>query len=231
MFLKPTGHTFLAMPRCHIHHKPTGTTFARDLYQHGCLWLLDVNDGHEMLPAGSFVRLKEDDRFSCRGEPAGSLLLGCESLLPLPRGDWEGCCGPSGDRKNVLALDGKTPMAWEVADCYTPQFICVDPGEWELEQVGHENGVCWVAWIEFQGERQLLRAAYGRDEAEAKARLIPAAQKRLEEEAACDSHPEPILNAKIEMADVEEFVGAMGGNPRNFQGELKWLFRKYSSME
>ncbi|MCX6855623.1 MAG: hypothetical protein NTV80_12050 [Verrucomicrobia bacterium] len=222
-----TGSTSYPMPRCHIYHKPTGTLLARDLYQHWHPWLLDMHDSHEVLPAGSFVKVKKNERITCKGEEPGSLMLGCESLMPLPRGSWNGCCGPMGNHKNVLAPDEETPVAWETADCHTPHFIRINPDEWELEQVGHENGVCWVAWIVHQGERQHLRAAYGRDEAELIKRLTPAAEERLEAEARCGSQPGQILNAKIEMADVEDFARSMGCHPNDFQAKVRWLFRKY----
>lgn len=215
------------MPRCHIYHKPTGTLVAHDLYQHQYPWLLDMHDYHELLPAGAFVKVKRNKRITDKGEKIGSLMLGCESLMPLPRGSWNGCCGPVGNQKNVLSPDEETPIAWETADCHTPHFIRIDPGEWELEQVSDENGVCWVAWIDHQGERQLLRAAYGPDEAEAIKRLTPAAQERLEAEARRGSQPGQILNAKIEMADVADFIRSMGVDPNDFQGKVKWLFRKY----
>lgn len=198
------------MPRCHIYHKPTGTLLARDLYQHWHPWLLDRRDCHEMVPLGSFFE-------------EGRLLLGSEGLMPLLR-DPE-----TEDRaiRFLLAQDEETQVAWVQVDACLSYFVGVEEGEWELEQVGHENGVCWVAWIAHQGERQLLRAAYGRDEAEAIKRLTPAAQERLEAEARCGSQPGQILNAKIEMADVEDFARTMGCNPNDFQGKVKWLFRKY----
>lgn len=196
------------MPRCHIYHKPTGTLLARNLYQHQHSWLLDRHGCHEVVPFGSFFE-------------EGRLLLGSEGLMPLLH-------DPETEGRAIrflLAQDEETRVAWVQVDAHLSYFIDVEEGAWELEQVSDENGVCWVAWINHQGERQLLRAAYGRDEAEAIKRLTPAAQERLEAEARCGSQPGQILNAKIEMADVADFIRSMSGNPNNFQGQVKWLCR------
>lgn len=222
-----TDSALTVMPRCHIYHKPTGTLLARDLYQHQHSWLLDLHDCHELLPVGAYMEVKKNEQITCKGEEAGSLLVGREALMPLPRGDWTGCCGPMGGRKNVLAPDEETPIAWETADCHTPHYVRIDPGEWELEQVDQENGLCWVAWIHHQGEKQLLSASYGRDEKEAKRRLISAAQKRLENEARYCSQPGQVLNAKIESSEVADFVNSMGCKPNELLSQVKWLFRKY----
>lgn len=202
---------------------------ARNLYQHRHPWLLDSNDNHELLPVGSFVTKITEVWIRACGDPAGSLLLGRESLMPLPRGPWWGCCGPMGGSKNVLAPDEETPVAWEHADCHTSQHIRIDADEYELEEVAGDQGVCWVAWIEHRGTPRLLRAAYGRDEAEVHKRLIPAAQARLEDEGQMGSQPGQILNAKIEMATVEDFAHSMGFDPYTNKNEVKWLFRKYST--
>lgn len=131
--------------------------------------------------------------------------------------------------KNVPASDEETPVAWEYADCHMSHFIRIAADEYELENVSEEHGVCWVAWIEHRGERRLLRAAYGRDEAEVHKRLPPAAQARLEDEGQMGSQPGQILNAKIEIAIVEDFAHSMGFAPYTNKNEVKWLFRKYST--
>lgn len=216
------------MPRCHIYHKPTGTLLARDLYRHRYPWLMDGNDHHEYLPVGSFVIGYDDLWTRACGDPPGTLLLGRESLTPLPRGHWNGCCGPMGNHKNVLAPDEETPVAWEYADCHMSHCIRVQPEEHELEEVGSDHGICWVAWINYRGTRRLLRAAYGRDEAEVQKRLLPAATARRKQEA-IGSQPGEVLNAEIELAPVEDFARSIGFDPYAHKAEVAWLARKYST--
>ena len=200
------------MPRCHIYHKPTGTLLARDLYPHRQPWLLDRHDCHEVVPLGAFF-------------VEGRLLLGDEGLVPLRR-------DPETEGRAIqflLAADEETRAAWVQVDACLAYFIGVQEDEWELEPVSDEDGVCWVAWIQHLGQRQLLRAAYGRDDAEAKKRLIPAAQKRLEQEAGAGSQPGAILSARIECDRLENFARSMGFEPEAEDAEVTWLFRKYGT--
>lgn len=206
------------MPRCHIYHKPTGTLLARDLYRNIYPWLLDYHDCHEVVPFGSFdeVSNPEDHHFR-------ALLMDREGMLDLPR-DPE---TESRLNRYFLAQDEETRVAWAQVDSHVPHLIGVKAGEWELEQVGNEEGVCWVAWIRYRSRRRLLRAAYGRDEEEAKKRLIPAAQERLKSEARRGSNPGLILGAPISYGLAEDFARTSGFEPHADQADVKWLFRSY----
>lgn len=124
-----------------------------------------------------------------------------------------------------LAPDEETRVAWEMVECHAPYYVCLEAGEWELEQVADDNGVCWVAWVQHQGRHQLLRVAYGRDEAETKKRLIPAAQMRLEQEAGAGSQPGQILGLPIEIESLESFARSMGFDPDADEAKVTWLSR------
>lgn len=208
----------IAMPRYHIHHKPTGTLLARDLYRHQQPWLLDHHSYHEVVPFGSFFEVSDS------GDPqAGRLLLDREGLMPLPR-------DPETETQAIrfiLAQDEVTRVAWEQVDIHASHYICVEGGEWELEQADDGDGVCLVAWIRYQSQKQILRAAYGRDEVEAKKRLITAAQQRLEQEAGAGSQPGQILTAKIEMEEAGTFAHTMAIGLAAKKNAVKWLFRAY----
>jgi len=204
------------MPRYHIYHQPTGTLLARDLFRNVYPWLMDHQEGHEVVPFGSFVEVtdSEDPQF-------GALLLDREGMIDLPR-------DPETETEVIryfLAQDEETRVAWAQVDSHLPHFIAVNAGEWKLERASEEVGVCWVAWIRYQGRHRLVRAAYGRDEAEAKKRLTPAAQERLESEARGGSNPGLILGAKIGYDTAEDFARTSGFDPHINQPGVRWLVR------
>lgn len=101
--------------------------------------------------------------------------------------------------------------------------IATKPCHW----VPTMNGACWVAWVNYQGENQLLRVAYGGDDAEVKKRLVPSARARRRQEALSASQPGQVLALSIELAPLCDFARLMKFDPESSEAEVKWLFRKY----
>jgi len=193
----------------------TGRTIAKGVYHLPFLALIDWKDRHSLVPAGSFI-VERDMNHAESG-----IYLSHQDVFQLPRSKhFSGCCGPCGSDKNILDPDTGEPIAYEFTDCWNSHYIRFADGEYDLHEESPEEPECFVGYVEYRGERQLVGAASGRTEKEALARLMPLCHQQRDKEAGCTSQHHLIVQLEIKTEEASIFLSQLSGKP-------KWLFLKY----
>jgi hypothetical protein len=150
------------------------------------------------------------------------IYLSHRDVFELPRSEiYSGCCGPSVGNKIILDPDTGEPIAYEFADCWNSHYIRFADGEYDLHEESPEEPECFVGYVEYRGERQLVGAACGRTEKEVLARLMPLCQQQRDKEAGCTSQHHLIVQLEIKTEEASVFLSKLSGE------QPKWLFLKY----
>jgi hypothetical protein len=209
------------MPRYSI-ITSTGRTIAKGVYHLTYLPLIGCHDRQTLVPAGSFIVDCDLARSGWTTHPQSGIYLCHQDVFDFPRTErYQGCCGPDGDYKNVLDPDTMEPIAYEFADCWNAHYIRLARGDYDLREESSEEPKCFVGYVEYRGERQLVGAACGRTEKEALARLMPLCQKQRDKEAGCTSQHYQIVHLEINTQEASRFLTQL------HRDKPKWLFLKY----
>lgn len=199
----------------------TGLKVASGIYHLDDFRLLDGHDCHDLTPAGTFLYGQELLGHGW-SQPAPGIYLCHEDTIDFDRTEeFDGCCGPDGDVKNILEPNSGDAIAYEIADCWTCRSIRFDEGEYRLEEESDENAILMTASVEYQNSMKLVGAACGRNEEEAKMRLMNVASRQYELECSYGDDEFPPVTNPFEVMTAENFFKQVGDK------DIQWLFRKY----
>ena len=160
-----------------------------------------------LLPAGSFIVDRDLKKVGWTTKPRSGIYLCHRDVFDLPRSErYQGCCGPDGDLQNVLDPDTMNPIAYEFADCWHSHYIRFARGDYSLQEESPEDPKCLVGYVKYRGDCYLVGAACGRTDEEALARLMPLAQKQLEQQAGYAPDYHEIFQSPIETESASTFL-------------------------